>query len=185
MRIITGFLGGRILKTVEGKGYRPAMGKVREALFSRLESYGIEWENIKVLDVFAGTGSLAFEAISRGAISASFIELDSKAVDCLNHNIKNLDIQDQCKVFKNDAGKILGRTPNESFQLIFVDPPYGEKKLTPTLNHIMKNGWLDKDGYFVAEIEDAVKFNPEIEGLKLLADKVYGQTRVLLWQKTI
>ena len=67
MRIISGRLGGRRIKTVEGEGYRPAMGKTRESLFSMLTSRGVVWEGARVLDLFAGSGSLAFEAVSRGA----------------------------------------------------------------------------------------------------------------------
>ncbi len=183
MRIISGFLGGRQLKTSEGKGYRPAMGKVREALFSMLESQGISWRQTKVLDVYAGTGSLAFEAISRGAHSACFLELDAKAVDCLNYNINNFNLQDLCKVIQNDASKVLSRPAPEAFQLVFVDPPYGERKFMPTQESIVKNGWLDENAFFVAEIEAALKYNPKVEGLELLTDRTYGQTRILLYKK--
>lgn len=183
MRIISGFLGGRILKTAEGKGYRPAMGKVREALFSILEAQGVIWNKVKVLDVYAGTGSLAFEAISRGALKATLIELDQKAVDCLKHNIQNLDIDEECQVLKNDASSILSREPAEPFQLIFVDPPYGEKKFLPTLKNILRNNWLDDQSFFVAEIEAGLKFPLDFEGLELVADRSYGQTRILIWKK--
>ncbi len=183
MKIISGFLGGRQLKSSEGKGYRPAMGKVREALFSMLEAQGISWRQTSVLDVYAGTGSLAFEAISRGAQKACFLELDAKAVDCLNYNIENLQLQDLCKVIKGDASKVLSRPASEPYQLVFVDPPYGERKFQPTLQSIVKNGWLDANAFFVAEVEAAVKHDPNVEGLELLTDRTYGQTRILLYKK--
>ncbi len=183
MKLISGYLGGRILKTSEGKGYRPAMGKVREALFSMLESYGINWRKTKVLDVYAGTGSLAFEAISRGAVKAHFIEIDKNAVDCLAYNIQNLGLQEQCQILKQDASKILSREPSEAFNLIFVDPPYGEKRFLPTLKHILNNNWLEENAYFVAEIEAGLKFTTEFDGLELIADRSYGQTRILIWKK--
>ncbi len=183
MKLISGYLGGRILKTSEGKGYRPAMGKVREALFSMLESYGINWRKTSVLDVYAGTGSLAFEAISRGAVKAHFIEIDKSAVDCLAYNIKNLGIEDQCQILKNDASKILAREPNQAYNLVFVDPPYGEKRFLPTLKNILKNNWLEDNAYFVAEIEAGLKFGTEFDTLELIADRSYGQTRILIWKK--
>ncbi len=182
MKIISGFLGGRILKTSEGKGYRPAMGKVREALFSILESQGILWGATRVLDVYAGTGSLAFEAISRGAKNAVFIEMSSTAVDCLNYNIDNLGIREECKIWKSDASKILSRPSSESFGLIFVDPPYGEKRFLPTLQNIIDNNWLDDRAYFVAEVEAGLKFPSAFDGLELIADRTYGQTRILIWR---
>ncbi len=184
MRLISGFLGGRVLKTVEAKGYRPAMGKVREALFSMLQSHGIDWAETKVLDVYAGTGSLAFEAISRGATNASFIEIDKKAVECLRHNIDNLGISDQCTILAQDASKVLSRKASEAFQLIFVDPPYGEKLFIPTLKNIVQNNWLDENAFLVAEVEDGLKFSSDYEGLDLVTDRTYGQTRILLWKKS-
>ncbi len=184
MRLISGFLGGRVLKTIEAKGYRPAMGKVREALFSMLQSNGIVWSDTKVLDVYAGTGSLAFESISRGAQKAAFIEIDKKAIECLRHNIDNFKISSQCQILPHEANKVLAREASEAYQLIFVDPPYGEKLFIPTLKNIVQNNWLDEDGFLVAEVEDGLKFSSDYEGLDLIADRSYGQTRILLWKKS-
>ncbi len=184
MKLISGSLGGRILKTIEAKGYRPAMGKVREALFSILESQGIEWDSVKVLDVYAGTGSLAFESISRGAKHASFIELDKEALKCLHYNAKNLKIDDRCSIYGEDASKFLARDNANPFNIIFVDPPYGEKMFIPTLERIVQNNWLAKDGYLIAEVEAGLKFScdRQNEGLDLVIDRDYGQTRILIWQ---
>ena len=87
MRIISGRLGGRTLKTVEGEGYRPAMSKTREALFSMLAARGLVWSTARVLDLFAGSGSLAFEAISRGAPHALLVENSVQAMRCLQANV--------------------------------------------------------------------------------------------------
>ena len=86
MRIIAGACRGRTLHTVTGPGYRPAMGRVRESLFSMLEARGVVWGAVRVLDVFAGSGSLGFEALSRGARFADFIEKDHRAAECLRKN---------------------------------------------------------------------------------------------------
>ncbi len=186
MKLISGFLGGRKLKTIEAKGYRPAMGKVREALFSILESQGIDWEETRVLDVYAGTGSLAFESISRGAIEASFIELDKEALNCLHSNAKTLNIQDKCSIHGEDASKFLARDNSKPFHIIFVDPPYGEKMFLPTLERIVENNWLASNGYLIAEVEAGLKFSCDRhnEGLELITDRDYGQTRILIWQNT-
>ena len=92
MRIISGRLGGRRIKTVEGEGYRPAMGKTRESLFSMLTSRGVVWEGARVLDLFAGSGSLAFEAVSRGAELAVLVENSAVAARCLADNIRQLGL---------------------------------------------------------------------------------------------
>ena len=98
MRIIAGALGGRNLKTVEGPGYRPATAKVREAIFSMLSSRGVVWSGLRVLDLFAGSGSLSFEALSRGAQEVCLVEREPKVVQCLNQNVEALDVSDRCRV---------------------------------------------------------------------------------------
>ena len=92
MRIISGTLGSRRLLTVEGEGYRPAMGKVRESLFSIL-SHRLNWQGLRVLDLYAGSGSLAFEALSRGAAAAWLVELAAPACRCIKANIRNLGLE--------------------------------------------------------------------------------------------
>ena len=138
MRIIAGSCRGRTLQTVSGPGYRPAMGKVRESLFSMLEARGVVWGAVRVLDVFAGSGSLGFEALSRGALFASFIEKDHKAAECLRKNAANLGLSERCAIHEEDALRITARKPQEACQLICIDPPYGADLFKPTLRNIMR-----------------------------------------------
>ena len=161
MRIIAGALGGRNLKTVEGPGYRPATAKVREAIFSMLSSRGVVWSGLRVLDLFAGSGSLSFEALSRGA-------------------------QEVCLVAESDVLRFLRGRAYQPYDVIFADPPYGENRLVPTLKAIMKGGWLAPDGYLLAEIEGLLRFDAAAahEELELEIDRNYGQTRIILWHKT-
>ena len=175
MRIIAGALGGRNLKTVEGPGYRPATAKVREAIFSMLSSRGVVWSGLRVLDLFAGSGSLSFEALSRGAQEVCLVEREPKVVQCLNQNVEALDVSDRCRVAESDVLRFLrGRAP------------YGENRLVPTLKAIMKGGWLAPDGYLLAEIEGLLRFDAAAahEELELEIDRNYGQTRIILWHKT-
>ena len=109
MRIIAGTLRSRRLKTVEGEGYRPAMGKVRETLFSMLSSRLGSFEGLDVLDLFAGSGSLAFEALSRGASRAWFVETAQNAVRCLSDNIEELGLTDRAFIVKADVLKVVRR----------------------------------------------------------------------------
>ena len=111
MRIISGRLGGRRIKTVEGEGYRPAMGKTRESLFSMLTSRGVVWEGARVLDLFAGSGSLAFEAVSRGAELAVLVENSAVAARCLADNIRQLGVEDCVRLIRDDVRKTLNNTP--------------------------------------------------------------------------
>lgn len=182
MRIIAGAYKGRTLKTVSGPGYRPAMGRVRESLFSRLESRGVVWGECRVLDLFAGSGSLAFEALSRGAPEAVFVEKDPKAAACLARNAAALEAESRCRILAEDVLRITARRPAAPFQVIFIDPPYGESLFSPTLKNILRQNWLAENGFLIAEVEKGLRLNVEKQpGLSLISDDLYGQTRVILW----
>src|SRR5262245_59778622 len=108
MRVIGGSFGGRRLKAVEGHVTRPTSDRVREALFSRLEArYGLE--GASVLDVFAGTGALAIEALSRGARRAMCIEIERRAIETLRSNLRELELEERARVIADDYRKVLAR----------------------------------------------------------------------------
>ncbi|MBO4300850.1 MAG: RsmD family RNA methyltransferase [Desulfovibrio sp.] len=183
MRIIAGYLGGRILKTGKGDGYRPAMGKTREALFSMLEARGIAWSHVRALDLYAGTGSLAFEAISRGAPHALMVENAQHAIHCLRQNIESLGLQNAVILWEGDVLRRLKKPPAEPYSLVFMDPPYGKNLATPTFQLLNAHYWLTPGAFVTAEIEKNVRvtvpshWQPE-------GDRLFGQTRILIWQVT-
>jgi 16S rRNA (guanine966-N2)-methyltransferase len=184
MRIIAGEYRGRILKTTTGQGYRPAMGKVRGALFAMLEARGISWSGARVLDLFAGSGSLGFEALSRGAAQVSFVESLPRAAALIRENAAKLQVApERFQVFTEEVGKVLGRRPYLSFEVIFIDPPYGKNFVSPAIKAILRQGWLAENGILNAEIESGLKFDPDAEhpDLAVVADRRYGQTRLVLW----
>lgn len=183
MRIIAGALGGRIFKTAEGPGYRPATARVRSALFSMLASRGIIWPGLRVLDLFAGSGSLSFEALSRGADYACLVEKEAAAANCLRESIEKLGFNDRCQVVEEDVGRFIRRQCYQPFDIIFVDPPYEQNRLIPALKAVMRGGWLVADGYLLAEAEEKLHIDAASihTRLKLETDRTYGQTRILLW----
>ncbi len=182
MRIIAGSLRGRILRTVSGQGCRPAMGRVRESLFSMLEARGVVWGAVRFLDVFAGSGSLGFEALSRGAVWADFMENDARAADCLRRNAAALGLEDRCAVLEADALHATAHRPPVPYEVICVDPPYGANLFKPTLRNLMRLSWLAEGGFLFAEVEKGLLLNPEAQyGLRLEADRLYGNTRTLVW----
>ncbi|WP_294485193.1 16S rRNA (guanine(966)-N(2))-methyltransferase RsmD [uncultured Mailhella sp.] len=186
MRIIAGACRGRTLHTVTGPGYRPAMGRVRESLFSMLEARGVVWGAVRVLDVFAGSGSLGFEALSRGARFADFIEKDHKAAECLRKNAANLGLADRCAIHEEDALRVTARRPAEPCQLICIDPPYGADLFKPALKNIIRQGWLADDGFLVAEVEKGLPLRADAQyNLRLEAERLYGNTRILVWVKNV
>ncbi len=186
MRILSGSFGGRTVRTVEGPGYRPATAKVRGAIFSMLEARGVVWAGVRVLDLFAGSGSLGFEALSRGALEASFVEKAPNAVACMRKTMDDLHLQPpQCQIFQQDVATFIRQRPWQPFDVIFIDPPYGLGRLDVTLKAVVKGGWLAAEGFLLAEAEKHLK--PELTqidlpGLELEVDRTYGQTRIGIWQ---
>ncbi|SHN71235.1 16S rRNA (guanine(966)-N(2))-methyltransferase RsmD [Desulfovibrio litoralis] len=193
MRILAGEFRGRKLKTVEAlkiDGYRPAMSKVREALFSMLEARGIDWASTRALDLFAGSGSLAFESLSRGARDALCVESNPKAAALIQENARLLGLEQQrLQVANQDVGRFLGRKALASHDLIFIDPPYGSDYVLPCIKAILKQNWLSEQGFLTIELESRPApgkgFNMDKvpSELTLEVDRNYGQTRVVIWTK--
>lgn len=186
MRIIAGEFKGRKLKTTAGPGYRPAMSKVRQAVFSMLEARGVVWAQTRVLDVFAGSGSLGFEALSRGAPFVCFVEADPKAARLIAENAKKFGLeQDRRLVCAQDARVFLASRSQPPFDLVFMDPPYRGNFLSAGVNALLRNGWIREGGILNAEVEQGVTLNPDVDFplLECIADRTYGQTRVVLWTR--
>jgi 16S rRNA (guanine966-N2)-methyltransferase len=185
VRIISGEYRGRQIRTTEGPGYRPATGKVRESVFSMLESLGVEWTGTRVADIFAGSGSLGIEALSRGALDAVFVEKAAPAAALIRSNLEALGAQRQrYGVVKADALRWLGGSGCGTYGLVFIDPPYGKDLLLPTLGLLLDRGALAPAGIVCAEVEAGLAFdNPPRQDLILLRDKLYGQTRICIWRR--
>jgi len=193
MRIIAGELRGRTLKTAEGPGYRPATGKTREALFSMLEARGLVWPESSVLDLFAGSGSLAFEAASRGARRICLVENSVRVVQCLEHNAAAFGLcAPRCRILREDVLRLLTRrsrkeqtAPEECFDLVFMDPPYGMNLVPAALQALVRGRWLAPEALVLAEVEaQALIEEAAHEELACIGNRTYGQTRILLWQRT-
>ncbi len=185
MRIISGEFKGRVLRTIEGPGYRPAMSMVREALFSMLEARGVVWSQSTALDLFAGSGSLAMECLSRGAVHATLVENGTKAVRYLQQNAGVLGLDSmRCRIIKDDVLKFLNKPPAKGYDVVFIDPPYGRDFTVPTINKLLRNNWVHAESILSAEVEANVKFDPTTvhENLEVLTERTFGQTRIILWQ---
>ena len=184
MRIISGSFKGRELKTSVGPGYRPAMSKVRAAIFSMLEARGVFWPQARVLDLFAGSGSLGLEALSRGALFACFVELDKRAANGIRDNAQRFGLDaGQYAIRQQEARVFLATRDMEPFDVIFIDPPYRGNFLTASVTAVLRKEWLKPGGILNAEVEDRLVLDPEtaFPPLECIADREYGQTRVVLW----
>ncbi|MCJ2163692.1 MULTISPECIES: 16S rRNA (guanine(966)-N(2))-methyltransferase RsmD [unclassified Pseudodesulfovibrio] len=185
MRIVGGQYKGRRIMTCEGPGYRPATMKVRESIFSMLMARGVDFSQVRVIDMFAGSGSLGIECLSRGAAVAWFVEKSSKAAGLIRKNLADLNVEKhRTMVVSKDLFGVLSKRPDTAFDLVFIDPPYGRDLLVPALEKALENGWIAPGGLILAEVETAITApdTGRIAEMELLTDREYGQTRILLWR---
>ena len=183
MRIESGILKGRKLKTIVAQGYRPAMARVRGAIFSMLDARGYYCEDRTILDIFAGSGSLAFEALSRGARHATFVEFNRHACATIEHNATSFSLlPQQYSIYTGKAEDFI-RKAKQTYDIIFIDPPYYQGYLKKTLHLLLRFQILHEESIIVTETEPDLSFNPETlcDALESIVDVRYGQTRVNFW----
>ncbi|WP_298031328.1 16S rRNA (guanine(966)-N(2))-methyltransferase RsmD [uncultured Dysosmobacter sp.] len=147
MRVITGSARGRRLKELEGMETRPTTDRVKEGLFSALQ---FDIEGRRVLDLFAGTGQLGIECLSRGAASAVFVDRRADAVKLIRENLRITDLQDKAQVVAGDSVEYL-KSVRQPFDIILLDPPYQAGLLEPVIAHIITFDILSPHGIIVAE----------------------------------
>ena len=147
MRVITGSARGRRLKELEGMETRPTTDRVKEGLFSAIQ---FDIEGRKVLDLFAGTGQLGIECLSRGAASAVFVDRRADAVKLIRENLKLTELSDRARVVPGDAMEFL-QSLGERFDLVLLDPPYAAGLLEPALTRLTAFDILNPHGIIVAE----------------------------------
>ena len=181
MRIIAGALRGRVLAPVKGRT-RPTAAKVREAIFNILGAV----PEAQVLDLFAGTGALGIEALSRGAAQAVFVEDHPEALKALRRNLETLGLQDRSRVLPLPAAAALKKLAarGERFGLVFLDPPYGGGAAAATLGALAGSSLLLPEVWVVAE-HSRRETLPESAGLLALQTlRRYGDTRVAIYRAT-
>lgn len=174
MRITGGTFKNQILKSPKGEQTRPTSERLRETVFNIAQDYV---EGKTFLDLFAGSGAVGIEAISRGASFATFIEKDRKALHALQENIKKLGLEDQSKVFAGDVLTLLKRLKGKSFDLIFIDPPYEKGFQEKPLLLIDELGLLAEEGVIFVEesINNELTF-PEYANFQLRNKRKMGGT---------
>jgi 16S rRNA (guanine966-N2)-methyltransferase len=178
MRIVGGRLRGRALNAPASRHIRPTSDRLREALFDILaHRYGGRLEGARVVDLFAGSGALGFEALSRGAQFALFVDSGAEARALLRGNVEALALGGVTRIWRADATK-LGRAPaGPPFHLAFLDPPYGQGLAAPALASLKTGGWLGLDALAVVE-ESAKAEIAAPEGLSLADERTYGDTKL-------
>jgi 16S rRNA (guanine966-N2)-methyltransferase len=156
MRIVGGRLRGRALVAPKSRAIRPTADRLRESLFNILvHAYGDPVTGARVLDLFAGTGALGLEALSRGAAFALFVDDAAEARALLRENIAALGLAGVTRVFRRDAAKLGAAHPLAPFSLAFLDPPYGQGLAEQALAAAQAGAWLAQDAHVV--VEEAAK----------------------------
>jgi 16S rRNA (guanine966-N2)-methyltransferase len=181
MRIVAGRFRGRPLAAPEGAYTRPTSDRVREAVFNILEHgiAGFSFAGVRVLDLFAGTGALGLEALSRGAAFCLFVEEDAAARGLIRRNIETLGLTGTTKVFRRDASNLGPAGNRGGFGLVFLDPPYEQSGLAQrALVSAAQGGWLAPGA--IAVVEDsrraAMALPPDFAALE---QRIWGDTQVL------
>jgi 16S rRNA (guanine966-N2)-methyltransferase len=179
MRIVAGKFKGREIKGPASGATRPTSDRVRESIFNIL-AHGIEGFTIdeaRVIDLFAGTGALGLEALSRGAKFCCFVEEDAAARGVIRANADACGVIGQTRIWRRDATDLGPCAPQTPYDLVFADPPYGKGLGEKALNALLQGNWLNGGGVVVLE-EAARSTIPDIAGLALFDSRTYGDTQV-------
>ena len=176
MRIVGGRLRGRPLAPPRSQAIRPTADRLREALFNILvHGYGDPVSGARVLDLFAGTGALGIEAVSRGAAFALFVDNGAEARALLRNNVEALGLGGITKVYRRDATDLGPAHPVEPFSLAFLDPPYGKGLADKALASLRDGSWLTPGALLVVEEAKAAAFTAP-EGFAELERRAYDDT---------
>ncbi len=178
MRIVGGKLRGRALKGPSSAAIRPTADRLRESIFNILaHAYGDPVSGARVLDLFAGTGALGIEALSRGARFALFVEDAAEARALIRENVEALALPGVTRLFRRDATSLGEAKPIEPFDLVFCDPPYGHGFAEKALAAARDGGWLAPGALIVVE-EETAAFSPP-EGFEEIERRAYDDTEII------
>jgi 16S rRNA (guanine966-N2)-methyltransferase len=181
MRVISGSAKGRPLKAVPGTGTRPTTDKVKEAIFSMIGPY---FEGGQVLDLFAGTGGLSIEALSRGMDNAVLTDIDKKSIDTIKSNLQAAGMTEQAGIYCTDARRALKALMKRDakFDLVFLDPPYKIKIARELLEQLDQMNLLNPDATIVVEHDTEDAYDDPIGRLQWIRRAEYGDTAVTIFR---
>jgi 16S rRNA (guanine966-N2)-methyltransferase len=183
MRITSGEYRGRAVEVPKSEAIRPTQDRVREALFSIVQN---EIEGARFLDLFAGSGAVGIEALSRGASSAVFVESNQRHIISLNKNLEKIVARRKpVSVIRQDVYRWIESYIGGGFDIVYADPPYAlgeEKGYADVLRIVAERRLLNPGGIFIAEMTFSQRVD-EVAGWELIKDRTYGKTRLVMWRK--
>ena len=180
MKILTGALRGHPILFKPNPYLRPTTDKTREAIFDMLRG---NLEGARILDLFSGTGALGLEALSSGASFVTFVEMDEGQALTIEKNLEKLGLYEQGEVISSDALRAIDRFSNEDrqFDFVFMDPPYEKGLGEKALIALAKSRILNKGALIVFECRESENL-PGINGFECIKDKLYGDTRIVIYR---
>ncbi|WP_094546506.1 16S rRNA (guanine(966)-N(2))-methyltransferase RsmD [Petroclostridium xylanilyticum] len=181
MRVISGSAKGHKLKSLKGMATRPTADRIKESLFNIIAAY---LPDAYVLDLFAGTGSLGIESLSRGAEFVVFVDKNPMAVRIISENLLHTKLNEKAKVYNCDWSEYISRFSNaeRKYDIIFMDPPYSKGFIIPVLQKIWQKQLLSIEGMIIVEREKGDVIPELIEGLKIVREQHYGRTVITFIQ---
>lgn len=178
MRVITGTARGRVLRTLEGEDVRPTTDRVKEAIFSMIQ---FETEGRRVLDLFAGSGQLGIEALSRGAAYATFTDMSAESVDIVKKNLLATHLEKNSEVLRTEAISFL-RTNRKKYDIVFMDPPYSKGILQNTLPHVVGN--VNDGGVIICEHPYGEEMPEKVGDFSVYREYKYGKIGITVYRKS-
>lgn len=177
MRVISGIARGTILYTLEGLETRPTLDRVKEALFSSIQSKILD---SYVLDLFSGSGALGIETISRGARQAILCDKSRKAIEIIKKNVEKTKFQEKIQIMNKDYEECLNNV-NNKFDIIFIDPPYKNDIAVKAIKKVVELNLLEKEGIIILETDDEQRELKELENINIsiLYVKKYGRVKLI------
>ena len=181
MRIITGRARGIKLNTLEGENTRPTSERAKEAVFSMIQ---FDIEGREVLDLFAGSGQMGLEAVSRGAASTTFIDKSKDAAKIISQNMEKTKLSESCRLFNSDVNDFIRVTRGrKKYDVVFIDPPYALRAVVPTLKALLEADMLKPTSIVVCESEESDIFESDAafaEKFEVIKRAKYGMAHITI-----
>ncbi|MCL2752885.1 MAG: 16S rRNA (guanine(966)-N(2))-methyltransferase RsmD [Defluviitaleaceae bacterium] len=179
MRVISGKARGAVLYAPKFDGVRPTTDFVKENLFNIIQN---DVMGARFLDIFAGSGAIGIEALSRGAVLCVFVDSAQKSIELLRKNLEKTRLDTNAAIIKGDVPQVLKKLHGKVFDIIFLDPPYFKNFAAKCVDAILEQNILARDGFIVLEIGSKEEYtaNPQLD---LLKEKVYGSSKLIFLSK--
>ena len=182
MRIISGKARGTKLYTLEGENTRPTLDRVKESIFNIIQS---EIEGSKILDLFAGSGAIGLEFLSRGAESVIFCDNSKEAINIIKKNIEKTHMEGKAQVLNLDFEKCLENNAKEKFDIIYLDPPYNTNYIYKAINKILELNIAKEKCLIIIETDDEKRIEQEIKNteIEIVDKRKYGRATIIFLKK--